>query len=113
MRSWPSSVAPGAATLVILMGTSKRAEIVEALTGAGWRESMPAAIVWNASLPEQTVWTGTLAQLHRSERAPVAMRDAPGTIVVGEVVALRESLTTTAMAAGRCRRRCVMDERCS
>ena len=40
-----TSVAPGAATLVILMGTSKRAEIVDALTGAGWRESMPAAVV--------------------------------------------------------------------
>lgn len=91
-----TSVAPGAATLVVLMGTSKRAEIVDALTGAGWRDSMPAAVVWNASLPEQTVWTGTLAQLTDPAVASDAPAHAPGTIVVGDVVGLREWLTTTA-----------------
>ena len=53
--------------------------------------SMPAAIVWNASLPEQSVWTGTLASC-RSRRRRAA--EAPGTIVIGEVVALRDCLTT-------------------
>jgi uroporphyrin-III C-methyltransferase/precorrin-2 dehydrogenase/sirohydrochlorin ferrochelatase len=90
------SVAPGAATLVILMGTSQRTEIVDALVGAGWRESMPAAIVWNASLPEQRVWTGTLAQLGDASVAATGARHAPGTIVIGDVVGLREWLTTTA-----------------
>jgi uroporphyrin-III C-methyltransferase/precorrin-2 dehydrogenase/sirohydrochlorin ferrochelatase len=90
-----ASVAPGAATLVILMGTSKRSEIADALVDAGWRGSMPAAVVWNASLPEQSVWTGTLAQLAGRDVA-AGSGQAPGTIVVGEVVALREWLETSA-----------------
>ena len=55
---------------------------------------MPAAIVWNASLPEQASGPARSASLP----APDAMRpiEAPGTIVVGEVVALRDWLTTTA-----------------
>jgi uroporphyrin-III C-methyltransferase/precorrin-2 dehydrogenase/sirohydrochlorin ferrochelatase len=92
--SLAASVAPGAATLVILMGTSRRAEIVEALVDAGWRRSMPTAVVWNASLPVQTVWTGTLAELSRPEVTANADAHAPGTIVVGEVVGLREWLAT-------------------
>ena len=95
------SVAPGAATLVVLMGTSKRAEIVEALVDAGWRSSMPAAVVWNASLPDQAVWTGTLAQLAGAEALPPGLVQAPGTIVVGEVVGLRDWLTTTTTSGWR------------
>ena len=90
-----SSVAPDAATLVILMGTSKRTEIVDALIDAGWRGSTPAAVVWDASLPTQSVWTGTLTELALSGADSGGHADAPGTIVVGDVVALRESLTTT------------------
>jgi len=91
-----TSVAPGAATLVILMGTSKRAEIVEALVGAGWRDSTATAVVWNASLPDQRVWTGTLAQLADSTVLSGVDGQAPGTIIVGDVVGVRERLETRA-----------------
>ena len=107
-----NSVAPGAATLVILMGTSKRAEIVEALTDAGWRDSMPAAVVWSASLPEQTVWTGTIAQLGDPDVASRADPHAPGTIVVGDVVGLREWLTTAASWWSADWRRMAVRRRC-
>jgi len=84
-----SSVAPGAATLVVLMGTAVRTEISAALVEAGWRLSTPAAIVWNASLPDQSVWSGTLADLG----AAPDEGSGPGTIVVGSVVALGQALS--------------------
>jgi len=87
------SVAPGAATLVVLMGTTRRCEIVEALLDAGWKATMPAAVVWDASTPNQRVWTGTLRDLASRAAEAGTARQASGTIVVGEVVALRDWLT--------------------
>jgi siroheme synthase len=60
-----------------------------ALVEAGWRRSTPAAIVWNASLPDQSSWSGTLADL---EAAPEDST-GPGTIVIGNVVALGRALS--------------------
>ncbi len=91
-----SSVAPGAATVVVLMGTTHREEIVSALLEAGWWPSTPAAIVWNATMPDQSVWTGTLSAL--SEPVPT---DAPGTIVIGNVVAVRDALMTAEWPLGQ------------
>jgi len=88
-----SSIEPDAATLVVMMGTAHRQEIVDALVRAGWRGSTPAAIVRHASLPEQTVWTGPLDDL-----AAAPDDDAPGTIVIGKVVALRAALTGSPLA---------------
>jgi uroporphyrin-III C-methyltransferase/precorrin-2 dehydrogenase/sirohydrochlorin ferrochelatase len=90
-----SSVAPGAATLVVLMGTAVRHEIATALVEAGWRPSTPAAIVWNASLPDQSTWSGTLGELPLAD----AMGSSPGTIIIGKVVALGQLLTTQAPVA--------------
>jgi uroporphyrin-III C-methyltransferase/precorrin-2 dehydrogenase/sirohydrochlorin ferrochelatase len=86
-----ASIAPEAATLVVMMATARAAEIVRVLAGAGWRPSTPAAVIWDATLPSQAVWTGTLHQLR-----DVQERDAPGTIVIGKVVALRDWLVRTA-----------------
>ena len=90
------SIAPGAVTLVVMMGTAHRDEIVEALVAAGWRASTPAAIVHDASLPEQTVWTGSLSGL---STAPDSV--SPGTIIIGDVVALRDGLTRTTAIVNR------------
>ncbi len=82
-----SSVEPGTATIVVMMGTAYRTEIAAALIAAGWRTTTPAAIVWNASMPDQTVWWGPLSDL------PDAAGSAgPGTIIIGDVVAVREAL---------------------
>ncbi len=88
------SIAPGSATLVVMMGMDRRSEIAEALAAAGWRSSTPAAIVREASLPEQTVWTGSLGAL-----GSVPDAGSPGTIVIGEVVALRDGLMRGVPAA--------------
>jgi siroheme synthase len=84
---------PGAATLVVLMATRERAEIASALLDAGWAEKMPAAIVWNASLPHQSVWSGTLRELPSAPEA-----DGPGTLVIGDVVAVGDALTVVTPA---------------
>jgi uroporphyrin-III C-methyltransferase / precorrin-2 dehydrogenase / sirohydrochlorin ferrochelatase len=81
-------VAPATVTLVVLMATAHRGAIVESLTAAGWPASTPAAVIWNASHRDTDVWAGPLDAL-ADARAP---GDAPGTIVVGGVVAIRESL---------------------
>ena len=81
------AVDPDGTTLVVMMGTSHRTEIAEALAAAGWRPSMPAAIVRDATLPQQSVWTGTVGTL-----AMAPEDTAPGTIVIGRVVALRQQL---------------------
>ena len=87
-RSLVDGLAPAAATLVVMMGTAHRAAVSTALIDAGWRASTPAAIVWNASLRDQAVWTGSLDTLSH----PTAPDDAPGTIIVGDVVAVRDTL---------------------
>jgi uroporphyrin-III C-methyltransferase / precorrin-2 dehydrogenase / sirohydrochlorin ferrochelatase len=84
-----NGVAPGSATLVLMMATSQREAVVDALIEAGWSATTPAAIIWNASQPGASVWGGPLSAL----ASAVAPDDAPGTIVVGDVVALRAALT--------------------
>ena len=91
-----TSVAPAAATLVVLMGTAAREQVAASLIEAGWRTATPTAIVWNATLPDQTVWSGTLADL---PSAPDG--SGPGTIVVGNVVALGHALAVSAPEAGQ------------
>ena len=80
-----ASLAPGALTLVVLMGLGHRADLVRRLVERGWAPSTPAAILVAAGTPEAHAWTGTLSGL---AAAPVPPGGAPGTIVVGEVVSL-------------------------
>jgi uroporphyrin-III C-methyltransferase/precorrin-2 dehydrogenase/sirohydrochlorin ferrochelatase len=85
-RAWApalDSLAPGAATLVVLMGLRTRATIAARLRARGWAASTPAAICLAAGTPEATHWIGTLAEL---ATAAVELDALPGTIVVGDVV---------------------------
>ena len=86
--SLANDVAPETVTRVVMMGTSQRQAILRSLIDAGWPASTPAAILWNASQPDASVWTGPLEAL-ASARPP---GDVPGTIVIGNVVGLREVL---------------------
>jgi siroheme synthase len=52
----------------------------------GWAETTPAAIVMNASQPDQRTWIGTLAGL--GDAPDIDEHQAPGVLVIGEVVAL-------------------------
>jgi uroporphyrin-III C-methyltransferase/precorrin-2 dehydrogenase/sirohydrochlorin ferrochelatase len=81
-----NEVAPNGVTLIVLMGVGRRASLASCLIDRGWRRQTPAAIVVDASKPTQTVWSGTLDDL-MAEQLDVE-NSGPGTIVIGEVVAL-------------------------
>jgi uroporphyrin-III C-methyltransferase/precorrin-2 dehydrogenase/sirohydrochlorin ferrochelatase len=84
-------VEPGAATLVVLMGLGNRAGIAALLLERGWAPSTPAALLLAATTPRAHAWTGSLAELGGAE-VPAHLADAPGTLVVGEVVSLASVL---------------------
>ena len=89
------SLAPGAVTVVVLMGLAHRAAIASRLLARGWTRATPAAIVWAASRAEGSTWRGTLAELAAAALSTESA-DSPGTIVVGAVVSLAEALAPAA-----------------
>jgi uroporphyrin-III C-methyltransferase / precorrin-2 dehydrogenase / sirohydrochlorin ferrochelatase len=92
-----ASFAPGSLTLVVMMGLRQRARVAERLVARGWDRATPAAIVVGAATPESWRWTGTLDGLGAAE-IPPASREAPGLLVIGEVVRLADALRIEAGA---------------
>jgi uroporphyrin-III C-methyltransferase/precorrin-2 dehydrogenase/sirohydrochlorin ferrochelatase len=90
-----ASLAPQAATVVVLMGLASRRSIAALLVGRGWAQSTPAAIVLGAGTDASHTWTGSLADLGS---APLPESDAPGTLVIGAVVSLATALGGEASA---------------
>ena len=89
------SLAPGAATLVVLMGLGSRAETCAALLARGWPSDTPAAIVLSAGTPQARSWRGTLVALPACT-LPSLHPESPGLLVIGATVAIAaqlESLT--------------------
>ena len=82
------SVRPNTVSIVILMGIGVRAELAQRLTSHGWSPDTPAAIVCRASRPDAWTWTGRLGEMGAAE----APDEAPGVLVIGEVVQVREAL---------------------
>ena len=81
------SIAPGSLTLVVLMGLGSQVALSRLLIGKGWRRATPAAVCLAAGTDRAHTWVGTLDALGA---APLITRgaDAPGTIVIGEVVSV-------------------------
>jgi uroporphyrin-III C-methyltransferase len=77
-------------TLVILMGLSRLPEIAASLLFHGRPAATPVAAIAQGSLPGETVVTATLATI-AGEVKRAGLR-APATVVVGEVVRVRERL---------------------
>ena len=77
-------------TLVILMGLSRLPEIAASLLFHGRPAETPVAAIAQGSLPGERVVTATLGTI-AGEAARAGLR-APATIVVGEVVRVRERL---------------------
>lgn len=75
--------AQSTATVVILMGLNKLADIMERFASHGKGET-PVAIVQNGTLPTQRVITGKVSTI--AKLAHVADMSSPSVIVVGEVV---------------------------
>jgi uroporphyrin-III C-methyltransferase/precorrin-2 dehydrogenase/sirohydrochlorin ferrochelatase len=93
-----ASFAPGSLTLVVMMGLRQRARVAELLVERGWDRATPAAIVVGAATPEAWRWTGALDGLGAAE-IPPASREAPGLLVIGEVVSLAGALRLEAGAS--------------
>jgi uroporphyrin-III C-methyltransferase / precorrin-2 dehydrogenase / sirohydrochlorin ferrochelatase len=81
-----AALQPNGITVVVLMGLGRAAAIASRLIDNGWSRGTPAAIVVDATRPEQQVWRGTLDAL-AADAVEIDGR-GPGTIVVGDVVAL-------------------------
>ncbi len=77
-------------TLVFLMGVGSLPIIAEKLVGAGLAPDTPAAAIEWGTWERQRVVTGTVSDLHTLIIA--AGIGAPATVVIGEVVRLRERL---------------------
>jgi uroporphyrin-III C-methyltransferase/precorrin-2 dehydrogenase/sirohydrochlorin ferrochelatase len=88
---------PGGLTLVVLMGLGQRARIAERLVSRGWRADTPAAIVVGAATPQAWRWTGALSALGAAEIPPAAA-DAPGLLVIGDVVGLAAEIAVVVPA---------------
>ena len=82
---------PGSATVIVMMGLAARGAIAKALQSGGWEAATPAAVLWGASTPQARRWLGTLAGLADAGATDLAP-DAPGTLVVGDVVSLATTL---------------------
>jgi len=78
------SLAPGALTVVVLMGLRTRAEIAARLIARGWSAATPAAIVVGASHEGRERWLGSLATLGDAH----IDSEHAGVIVIGAVVDL-------------------------
>jgi uroporphyrin-III C-methyltransferase len=85
------SIRPETMTLVVLMGVGARRAIASALLARGWPPATPSAVVFAASRDDAETWTGTLASMARGGGPEETAR--PGTLVIGDVVRLRERLT--------------------
>ena len=77
-------------TLVFVMGVKNLANITRQLLDHGMSGHTPAALIRWGTTPRQVVVSGTLADI--GARAVAAAIKAPAVIVVGEVVALRDSM---------------------
>lgn len=84
------ALATGVDTLVFLMGVGRLSEIAAQLIAHGRQPGTPAAVIRWGSTPDQETVVGTLATI--AEEVARAGLGAPATLVVGEVVRLRERL---------------------
>jgi siroheme synthase len=73
--------------------------VAQVLLAAGWRAATPVAVVFGAGTGEQDVWRGHLAGL-QSGTLDRPAGDPPGTIVIGDVVALADVIGVAAANAG-------------
>ena len=86
------SLAPGSATVVILMGLANQDAIQRQLLAAGWQPGTAASVIFGASRPAGANWHGTLDTLGLASATDSA--DLPGIIVVGAVAGLAGILST-------------------
>lgn len=82
--------AQSSATIVILMGTKKLAEICQVFQNKKKGET-PVAIIQNGTLPNEKMVIGTISNIQ--EKAKEKEISAPAIIVIGETVSLHQEQT--------------------
>jgi uroporphyrin-III C-methyltransferase/precorrin-2 dehydrogenase/sirohydrochlorin ferrochelatase len=92
------TLAPNALTIVVLMGLCSRRALSRVLISRGWQPATPAAICLAAGTRDADTWIGTLDGL---ATASVTVTDAPGTIVIGDVVSVGAALSTGPLSHSR------------
>ena len=85
-----ASLVKGHGTLVILMGLENAGNISKGLLEGGMSPDMPAAILSKGSTPDQKVYVTTVSKLEETIKTQNVA--APGIMVVGTVVQLRDIL---------------------
>jgi uroporphyrin-III C-methyltransferase / precorrin-2 dehydrogenase / sirohydrochlorin ferrochelatase len=93
-RPMLESMAPHAATIVVLMGVGHIGTIAALLIDRGWRPHTPAAVLFGASTAQSLVWTTSLSALMDDDNVPD--HPGPGTVVIGEVVRLQGAIGSIA-----------------
>jgi uroporphyrin-III C-methyltransferase/precorrin-2 dehydrogenase/sirohydrochlorin ferrochelatase len=88
-------LAPGALTVVVLMGLRTRAAIAARMIERGWEASTPAAIVYGASHEGAVTWHGSLDGLGAADFAT----ELPAVLVIGAVAQLAKELAPARAAA--------------
>jgi uroporphyrin-III C-methyltransferase / precorrin-2 dehydrogenase / sirohydrochlorin ferrochelatase len=89
------ALAANGLTLVVLMGLGQRASIAARLVTRGWRAETPAAVIVGAATPQAWRWIGPLSALG-AVIIPDASADAPGLLVIGDVVDVAAALESPA-----------------
>ncbi|MHB1614340.1 MAG: bifunctional uroporphyrinogen-III C-methyltransferase/uroporphyrinogen-III synthase [Actinomycetes bacterium] len=89
-RGWAKRLDPSS-TLVLLGAIGRLAEVTEELLAAGWDPQVPVAVIRAGTTTEQTTVVGQLDDVAGQVRA--SGLTAPATVVVGEVVRLRQTLS--------------------
>jgi uroporphyrin-III C-methyltransferase len=103
------ALAQGIDTLVFLMGAARLAGITQQLLDHGRSPDTPAAVVrWGTTADQHTV-TGTLATI--ADNVARAQITSPATLIVGDVVRLREKLAWFDVLASDDRRPTTDDRR--
>jgi uroporphyrin-III C-methyltransferase/precorrin-2 dehydrogenase/sirohydrochlorin ferrochelatase len=88
--NWTSLVQPNQ-TVVVYMGLAGLPRLSQKLMEHGMRPDKPAALIQQGTTQHQRVWTSTIAELPAlaEKEKPVA----PTLVIIGEVVALHDSLS--------------------
>jgi uroporphyrin-III C-methyltransferase len=89
------AVVPNQLTLVAMMAVEGRSALVAQLLARGWSAETHAALVCGASTPDEWTWIGRLADA--AEATPPS--GVPGVLVVGDVVAVGETLAAAKRGA--------------
>ena len=85
-----TSLVKGHGTLVILMGLENAGNISKGLLEGGMSPDMPAAVLSKGSTPDQKVYVTTVSKLEETIKTQNVA--APGIMVIGTVVQLRDVL---------------------